>query len=70
MPKKFNPFSGTFDYYSNSDFTGDLNDSASTKIATIIKGEVSSVDFGAIRYLLQEDTNFILQEDNASKLIL
>jgi hypothetical protein len=45
MPKRFNPFTGTFDYYSNSDYTGELRDSTTTKIADVVSGEITAVEF-------------------------
>jgi len=68
MPKRFNPFSGTFDYFSNSNYTGDLLDSASTKIADVVSGEIDTSVFN-IEYLLQENDDFLLQEDD-NKIIL
>lgn len=68
MPKRFNPFTGTFDYFSNSNYTGDLLDSTTTKVADVISGEIHSSVFN-IQYLLQENDDFLLQEDN-NKLIL
>ena len=68
MPKRFNPFTGTFDYFSNSNYTGDLLDSTSTKIADVESGEIDTSVFN-IEYLLQENGNFLFQEDN-NKIIL
>jgi hypothetical protein len=48
MPKRFNPFTGTLDYYSNSDYTGDLRDSTTTKIADVVSGEITDVEFTQI----------------------
>lgn len=69
MPKRFNPFTGTFDFYSGSTFTDDLNDSAGTKIATVVSGEITAVDFGIDFFMLQETGDYLLQE-NGDKIIL
>lgn len=51
-------------------YTGDLLDSTSTKIATIVDGVITSVVFTSSAYkLLLEDASFLLLEDG-SKLIL
>lgn len=68
MAKRFNPFTGTFDYYSNSNYTGELLDSTSTKIADVKFGEINTSVFN-LRYLLQESGFFLLQE-SGNKLIL